>query len=46
MLSPHEKHTRGRGGELSLDNSIMVLNSCHRKLQNREPKLQWIKPAE
>lgn len=42
-LHPHEKLWRGRGGIISLENSIMVLNSCHEKLQNRSPRLQWIK---
>lgn len=43
QLHPHEKDPRGRGGKLSEENSLMVLNSCHRKLQGREPKLEWIK---
>jgi hypothetical protein len=42
-LFPHEKLWRGRGGKLSLLNSIMVLNDCHRVLQNREPQLSWIR---
>ena len=42
-LHPHEKLWRGRGGIVSLENSIMVLNSCHEKLQNRSPRLQWLK---
>lgn len=46
QLFPHEKLWRGRGGKLSLVNSILILNSCHRRLQNREPKLKWIKEAE
>lgn len=32
-LSPHEKLPRGRGGKLSLKNSIMVCGSCHRVAQ-------------
>ncbi|MDD4876417.1 MAG: hypothetical protein PHQ86_04715 [Dehalococcoidales bacterium] len=40
-LSPHEKHSRGQGGKLSLENSIMVLNSCHSRLQRNEP--MWSK---
>jgi hypothetical protein len=38
-LEPHEQLSRGRGGKLSLENSIMVLRSCHRRLQKSEP--QW-----
>ena len=26
-----------------VDNSIMVRLSCHRRLQKREPRLEWIK---
>jgi hypothetical protein len=43
-LEPHEKLTRGRGGTLSKENSIMVLRACHRRLQKREPQLKWIRP--
>lgn len=42
-LEPHEQLTRGRGGKLSLRNTKMVLRECHRKLQNREPRLSWVK---
>jgi len=42
-LEPHEILSRGRGGKLSLKNTKMVLRKCHRILQNREPKLDWIK---
>lgn len=42
-LEPHEKVPRGRGGKLSLDNTIMVLHACHIREQNREPKLNWIR---
>jgi len=42
-LEPHEMLTRGHGGKLSLENTKMVLRRCHRILQNREPKLDWIK---
>jgi len=42
-LHPHERLWRGRGGKVSLENSIMVLNECHERLQNRSPKLEWIK---
>lgn len=42
-LHPHEKLWRGRGGVVSLENSVMVLNSCHEKLQNRSPRLEWLK---
>jgi len=41
MLEPHEKHSRGRGGKLSLKNTIMVLRQCHRRLQRSEP--MWSK---
>lgn len=36
-LEPHEQLPRGRGGKLSLQNSIMVLRRCHRILQKNEP---------
>lgn len=42
-LHPHEKVWRGRGGRVSLDNSLMVLNECHERLQGRSPQLEWIK---
>ena len=45
-LHPHEILWRGRGGKMALDNSIMVLNKCHDRLQNRSPKLDWIKECE
>lgn len=38
FLDPHEKHFWGRGGKLSLENTIMVCRGCHRKLQNNELK--------
>ena len=41
ILSPHEKHSRGRGGKLTLANSIMVSDNHHAVLQNNLPK--WSK---
>lgn len=38
ILHPHEKHSRGRGGKLSLENSIMVKDNHHAVLQNNLPK--------
>lgn len=38
ILEPHEKHTRGQGGKLSLENTIMILRGCHERLQNNLPK--------
>jgi len=29
-LHPHEKRKRSAGGRLSLDNSVMVCDSCHK----------------
>lgn len=40
-LHPHEQHSRGRGGKLSMANSIMVINEHHAVLQNNIPK--WSK---
>ena len=37
ILHPHEKHSRGQGGTLSLNNSIMVINQHHDVLQNNLP---------
>jgi len=42
ILHPHEKHSRGRGGKLTLENSIMVSDNHHAVLQNNLPK--WSKP--
>ncbi len=36
-LEPHEKVNRGRGGQLSLENTLMVTRQCHRRLQHSEP---------
>ena len=33
-LHPHEKNHRGLGGRVSLENSIMVRNDCHARLQH------------
>jgi len=41
ILHPHEKHSRGRGGKLSMENSLMVSDSHHAVLQNNLPK--WSK---
>ncbi len=41
-LEPHEKLPRGKGGVLSMSNTIMVLRTCHHKLQNNLPI--WSKP--
>lgn len=46
QLCPHEDPPRSKGGKVSLSDSIMVLPSCHRRLQGREPKLEWIKDNE
>jgi hypothetical protein len=45
VLDPHEKHSRGRGGLLTLLNTIMFRRDCHRsaKLDKRQVKLDWIK---
>lgn len=32
-LHPHEENHRGLGGRMSLQNSLMVRNDCHAKLQ-------------
>ena len=37
ILTPHELKTRGSGGKLSLDNSLMVRVDCHRRIQNNNP---------
>lgn len=37
-LEPHEMVHRSKGGKLSLSNTIMVLRTCHNKLQNNNPK--------
>lgn len=42
VLEPHEKHSRGRGGKLSLANTIMVKREHHRILQKSSP--MWSKP--
>ena len=42
-LDYHEKHSRGRGGVLSMENSIVICRKCHKILQNREPRLSWVK---
>ena len=41
-LHPHEKLSRGQGGKLSMENSVMVMDECHAKLQNNVVK--WGKP--
>lgn len=41
ILHPHEEHSRGRGGKLSLQNSKMVKDNHHDILQNNLPK--WSK---
>lgn len=41
-LSPHEKHFRSRGGKLSLENSLMVFDECHAKLQDNDVRLKWL----
>jgi len=41
ILKPHEKHSRGRGGKLTMTNSIMVSDNHHAVLQNNLPK--WSK---
>lgn len=41
VLEPHEKHSRGRGGKLSLGNTIMVKWEHHKVLQKSEP--MWTK---
>lgn len=41
----HEMKHRGRGGEISLDNSVFACPQCHR-YQHRERNPQWsTKPA-
>lgn len=41
-MSPHEKTPRGRGGKLSLENSVMChWQPCHRQEQKSEP--MWSK---
>ena len=38
VMSPHEKTPRGRGGKLSLENSVMChWQPCHRQEQKSEP---------
>ena len=34
-LHPHEKVFRSHGGEMSLENSIMLCQGCHAKLHGR-----------
>ncbi len=41
-LEPHERIRRSKGGLLSLQNTIMILRECHRRLDGRSVKLQWI----
>lgn len=41
QVDPHEKHSRGQGGKLSLENSIMVKRSHHPIVQNSYP--MWSK---
>lgn len=41
-LEPHEKVRRSKGGILSLQNTIMILRECHRRLDGRSVKLKWI----
>ncbi len=37
----HEKRHRGKGGEISLDNSIFICLSCHRRAhQDRNPRFK------
>ena len=38
LLHPHELHSRGRGGRLSMENSLMVKDTHHAVLQNNLPK--------
>lgn len=33
-LHPHERKFRSAGGKLSLDNSVMLCNTCHSKMHN------------
>lgn len=35
----HEQKSRGKGGEISLDNSVFICVACHKRAHsNREPK--------
>jgi hypothetical protein len=43
QLEPHENPPRSKGTKVSLEHSIMVLRACHRRLQGREPQLEWIR---
>lgn len=36
-MSPHEKHHRSLGGQVSLENSLMCHWACHKKEQKSEP---------
>ena len=42
QLHPHEAKSRGQGGRLSVENSIMVFNECHEKLQHNDVRLDWL----
>ncbi len=46
LLDPHEKHSRGKGGKLSPENTKMVCRKCHQssKLDKRQVRLEWLKP--
>ena len=41
----HELLPRGKGGEISLENSVFVCPACH-KHEHRERSPQWTEPAE
>lgn len=41
----HEKKHRGKGGEISLDNSIFICAKCH-QYEHRERAPQWKKNHE
>lgn len=42
QLHLHEKHSRGRGGEISLDNCMALCYLCHNGSAGaRHPQLQW-----